>query len=83
MRKKKNMIEMKQKGVYRLRTNEKGGESELELNEIMIERWRAFCRQYSKVKTPTYDMTEEEFRQGKQLYELNKEMEKLILSYKF
>ncbi|MDO4322200.1 MAG: hypothetical protein Q4C61_06700 [Lachnospiraceae bacterium] len=48
----------------------------------MLQHWRTFIRQYENFKTPSYEMTNEEFSDGKWLYELNKEMEELILFHR-
>ena len=68
LKNKKHQIELKGKGIYRMITENE------EMKEIKIykERILSDWRNY-------YDtMSEEEFRQGKWLYELNREIEKTI-----
>lgn len=55
-----------------------------EMKEIKIDKerilsdWRNYYDTMIKNPKPNYDMSEEEFRQGKWLYELNREIEKTI-----
>ena len=55
-----------------------------EMKEIKIDKerilsdWRNYYDTMIKNPKPNYDMSEEEFRQGKWLYEINREIEKTI-----
>ena len=46
--------------------------------ERILSDWRNYYDTMIKNPKPNYDMSEEEFRQGKWLYELNREIEKTI-----
>ena len=102
MKTKKNLIEMKERGTYRLKRTKDGakekndaihiGASESSQNEDantsfsvsddMLCAWRVFYKEYMKNGAPSYEMSDEEFRRGKWLYQLNKKIEELIMSYK-
>lgn len=78
LKNKKHQIELKGKGIYRMIT-ENEEMKEIKTNkERVLSGWRNYYDTMIKNPKPNYDMSEEEFRQGKWLYELNREIEKTI-----
>lgn len=74
----KHQIEPKGKGMYRMiEENEEMREIKMD-KEKVLSGWKEYYNTMIKNPKPNYDMTEEEFRQGKWLYELNKEIERTI-----
>lgn len=49
--------------------------------EKVLKCWRKCYNESIGMSSPNYEMTEQQFRNGKWLYELNREMEKLIISF--
>ena len=81
---KKKLIESEGRGKYKMiqRSTEeprdfRGNNSK----EKMLLCWRNFYNKTMSKYELSYDMTEEQFKEGKWLYELNKEMENLIKSF--
>ena len=81
---KKKLIESEGRGKYRMiqgNTEEKKECRENSCREKMLKCWRNYYNKTMSKYELSFDMSEEEFKEGKWLYELNKEMEKLIRSF--
>ena len=60
-----------------INANEEMEDGKLDKERVLV-GWREYYNTIIKNPKPTYDMSEEEFRQGKWLYELNREIERTI-----
>ena len=80
MRTKKHLIEKDKKGVYHMLTNDNVSEerSDINVNTKMLNLWRKFYMENNPLPDPSYEMDEEEFREGKKIYELNRKIENFI-----
>lgn len=81
---KKKLIESKERGKYRMiqeNTEEKKEGRENSYREKMLRCWESYYNKVMSKYELSFDMSEEQFKEGKWLYELNKEMEKLIQSF--
>lgn len=78
LKNKKCQIESKGKGMYRMiNANEEMEDGKLDKERVLV-GWREYYNTIIKNPKPNYDMSEEEFRKGKWLYELNREIERTI-----
>lgn len=81
---KKKLIESEGRGKYKMiqRSTEEPRDSRgNNSREKMLLCWRNFYNKTMSKYELSFDMTEEQFKEGKWLYELNKEMEILIKSF--
>lgn len=81
---KKNLIESEGRGKYRRiqeNTEELKEYRKNNSREKMLKCWRNYYNKEMSKYELSFDMTEEQFKEGKWLYELNKEMEKLIKTF--
>lgn len=87
LKNKKGLIESGKKGMYRkkkLTNQEIDLESKLKNDENranILKGWRQYYTRYINKYDISLEMSEEEFRNAKWLYELNKEIEKMIITY--
>lgn len=81
---KKKLIESEGRGKYKMiqrSTEEPRDPRGNNSREKMLLCWRNFYNKTMSKYELSFDMTEEQFKEGKWLYELNKEMEILIKSF--
>ena len=82
--KNEKMVVSEKRGEYRMLQNnmgqgENGGTDDLRQKVLM--GWRNYYNDVSCRYKLSYDMTDEQFREGKWLHDLNKKMEELIKTY--
>lgn len=75
---KKRSIESEGRGNYRKKVIKF---EENMLRNQMLNLWQDCYKKSMSKYQPSFDMTEEEFKEGKWVYELNKKIEELIISF--
>ena len=91
---KKDIVKNIKRGMYKMYTEEmkkaEMNEKEMDVDEMIREEsitnkvlieWNKVYDMLSKEYVLSYEMTEEEYRKGKLLYQLNKRIENVIKSF--
>lgn len=85
MRIKKKQVDKQGRGLYILSSEnkiiEKKNNDNKEVYTHMLKLWREFYGQNNILKNASYEMNDEEFMEGKKMYELNKKIEALLKTY--
>ena len=82
---KKIISDSRRKGWYRMKNvtsvEDESVEQEKTCRTELLNEWKNFCESTGRKKTPSYEMTEEEFKKGRWFYRLNKKIENLIMNF--